>query len=73
MSQALGHAFCENRPLPSGKQTKSYGKSPCLMGKSTISMAIFNGYVTNYPRVCNVIYGDFPWGFSMGIQNQLYI
>jgi hypothetical protein len=31
--------------LPSGKHTKNYGKSPCLMGKSTISMAIFNSYV----------------------------
>ena len=30
--------------LPSGKLTKNYGKSPCLMGKSTISMAIFNSY-----------------------------
>jgi hypothetical protein len=26
--------------LPSGKLTVCYGKSPCLMGKSTISMAI---------------------------------
>ena len=31
--------------LPSGKLTKNYGKSPFLMGKSTISMAIFNSYV----------------------------
>ena len=28
-----------------GKHTKNYGRSPCLMGKSTISMAIFNSYV----------------------------
>jgi hypothetical protein len=28
--------------LPSGKLLRNYGKSPCLMGKSTISMAIFN-------------------------------
>ena len=28
-----------------GKHTKNYGKSPFLMGKSTISMAIFNSYV----------------------------
>ena len=27
--------------LPSGKLPKSYGKSLCLMGKSTNSMAIF--------------------------------
>ena len=32
-------------PVPSGKHTKNYGKSPFLMGKSTISMAIFNSYV----------------------------
>ena len=31
--------------LPSGKHTKNYGKSPFLMGKLTISMAIFNSYV----------------------------
>jgi hypothetical protein len=31
--------------IPSGKHTKNYGKSPFLMGKSTISMAIFNSYV----------------------------
>ena len=26
--------------VPPGKLTKNYGKSPCLMGKSSISMAI---------------------------------
>ena len=31
--------------LPSGKLSHNYGKSPCFMGKSTISMAIFNSYV----------------------------
>ena len=31
--------------LPSGKHTKNYGKSPFFMGKSTISMVIFNSYV----------------------------
>jgi len=31
--------------LPSGKRLHNYGKSPFLMGKSTISMAIFNSYV----------------------------
>ena len=30
------------RELPSGKHLHGYGKSPFLMGKSTISMAIFN-------------------------------
>jgi len=31
-------------PIPSGKLSHNYGKSPCFMGKSTISMAIFNSY-----------------------------
>ena len=31
--------------VPSGKPLHNYGKSPFLMGKSTISMAIFNSYV----------------------------
>ena len=35
----------EIEPLPSDKHLHNYGKSPCLMGKSTISMAIFNSYV----------------------------
>ena len=30
--------------LPSGKRLHNYGKSPSLMGKLTISMAIFNSY-----------------------------
>jgi hypothetical protein len=28
-----------------GKHTKNYGKSPFFMGKSTISMTMFNSYV----------------------------
>jgi len=31
--------------LPSGKLTFYYGKSPFLMGKLTISMAIFNSFL----------------------------
>ena len=31
--------------LPSGKHTKNYGKSQFSMGKSPISMVIFNSYV----------------------------
>ena len=34
----------KSKGVPSGKHTKNYGKSPCSMGKSTISMAIFNSY-----------------------------
>ena len=40
--------------IPSGKLTVCYGKSPCLMGKLTISMVIFHSYVTNYQRVIPV-------------------
>ena len=36
--------------VPSGKHTKNYGKSPFLMGKSTI-MAIFNSKLLVYQRV----------------------
>jgi hypothetical protein len=32
------------KKIPSGKHTKNDGKSPLLLGKSTISMAIFNSY-----------------------------
>ena len=50
------HAYCKNphfqlifqfleHEIPFGKPTKNYGKSPFLMGKSTISMAMFNSYV----------------------------
>jgi hypothetical protein len=40
-------AICNKLPegIPSGKHTKNYETSPFLMGKSTISMAIFNSYV----------------------------
>ena len=41
----------EHLGLPSGKRLHNYGKSPFLMGKSTISMVIFNSYVSHYQRV----------------------
>ena len=37
--------------LPSGKRLQNYGKSPCSMGKSFISMAIFNSLLLVYRRV----------------------
>ena len=42
--------------LTSGKRLHNDGKSPFFMGKSTISMAIFKSYVTNYQRVYIYIY-----------------
>jgi hypothetical protein len=35
----------ERLAIRSGKRLHNYGKSPFSMGKSTISMAIFNSYV----------------------------
>jgi len=36
--------------LPSGKRLQNYGKSPFSMGKSTISMAIFNSFLLEITR-----------------------
>ena len=47
-NQNLGH-------LPSGKLLHNYGTSPFLMGKSTISMAIFNSFFYVYQRVYGII------------------
>ena len=48
--------------LPSGKRLHNYGKSPFLMGKSTISMAIFNSYVSHYQRVSGLGFTGFGRG-----------
>ena len=45
--------------LPSGKHTKNDGKSPFLMGKSTISMTIFNSFLYVYQRVRNSQFTEF--------------
>ena len=38
--------------MPSGKRLQKRWKDPpCLIGKSTISMAIFNSYDEKYQRV----------------------
>ena len=37
--------------IPSDKLTVHYGKSQFLMAQSTISMAIFNSKLLNYPRL----------------------
>ena len=43
------HLFWKS--IPSGKRLHNYGKSPFLLGKLTISMAMFNSYVAVYQRV----------------------
>ena len=40
----------ENGGLPSGKRSRNYGISPCLMGKSTISTGPFSIAILNYQR-----------------------
>ena len=53
--------------LPSGELTFCHGKSQVLMGKSTISMAIFHCYVSspegNYGLI--TIQSPFSYGFPM--------
>ena len=54
-----------------GKRLHNYGKSPFWMGKLTISMAIFNSYVSHYQRVVGMKFYDWishwsiiiPWWF----------
>ena len=46
--------------IPSGKRLRSYRKSPLLMGKSTISMAIFNSKLLTYQRVSIEILAGIP-------------
>ena len=50
--------------VPSGKLTVGYGKSEFLMGKSTISMAIFNSYVS-LPEGKTTIFLWFSYDFPI--------
>ena len=57
--------------LPSGKLSHNYGKSPCSMGKFTISMAIFNSNLLVITRgyiPLNPIKPPFSYGFPMVFQ-----
>ena len=57
--------------LPSGKHLHNYGKSPFLMGKSTISMAMFNSKLLVYQRVfpvdVDVIKTDAKWSLILDL------
>ena len=52
--------------LHCGKRLHNYGKSQCLMGKSTISMTIFNSFLYVYQRVSTFLvsgsFMDTPFG-----------
>ena len=38
----------KKKDIPSGKHTKNYRTSPLIIGKSTISMIIFNSFLYVY-------------------------
>ena len=44
-SLGSGYSLHDDMKFLCGKHTKNYGKSLCLMGKLTMSMAMFNSYV----------------------------
>jgi len=48
MKQHENHETYRRLAVPSGKRLHNYGKSPFLMGKSTISMAIFSSFLYVY-------------------------
>ena len=52
--------------LPSGKRLHNYGKSPFSMGKSTISMAMFNSYVKL------LVFSTTDWNVKIGGRNRGY-
>ena len=54
----VGPGFCPSKLPGLVKLTKSYGKSPLFMGKSTISMVIVNSYVSHYQRVAVLAIGQ---------------
>ena len=49
--------------IPSGKRLHNYGKSPFLMGKSTISITMFNSFLFVYQWVYSINFHQFPMNF----------
>jgi len=63
-THALGdghHSIFSSGKIPSGKHTENYGNSQLFMGKSTISMAIFNSKLLVYQRVYIVTKKNMAW------------
>ena len=52
--------------IPSGKRLHNYGKSPFSIGKSTISMAMFNSYVKL------LVFSTTDWNVNIGGRNRGY-
>ena len=55
-----------SRIYPSGKRLHSYGKSPCLMGKSTISTGPFSIATLSYQRVTSTLRINHFWEDFLG-------
>ena len=49
--ETMGYVSWFLKLVPSGERLHSYGKSPFFMGKSTISMAMFNSFLYVHQRV----------------------
>ena len=64
--------MCGRFTLP-GKHARNYGTSLCLIGKSTISMAIFNSYVTNDQRVSRFGTVEIPVMDGLGMHPSICI
>ena len=59
--------------VPSGKHTKNSGKSPFFMGKSTISMAMFNRYVSLPEGISPYIYNNIPLNrYKIPLRTSMY-
>ena len=61
-----------NSLIPSGELTFCHGKSPFLIGKFTISMAIFHCYVTVHQRVSCEKHGTLQPRYAW-FTSQLYL
>ena len=69
------HFFCGKTMENHNFLWENYGTWQFVMGKSTISMAIFNSYVTNYQRVVTswdmIIFGNDNFPILMYIQRYV--
>ena len=50
--------------LPSGKRLHNYGKSPCLMGKSTVNGPCSSSQTVNLPEATSMNYLFYMFFFA---------
>ena len=65
---AYVNGMASSEPLPSGKLSHIYGKSLFLMGQLTISMAIFNSYVSWPEGIQNFMVSEINRGTKMKVR-----